>query len=255
VTKNFIHDCRTGIGGPGRAQPSEKIRISENRIERTGDGIAFGHWSDVAIEDNVIKDMDDRGGVTHHDALQIFGDARKVRILRNVMAHSQHQLMIMQDGFGPVDDVLVDTNVIYDAGAYAIQSSGVTGLRFINNTVWKSGYGSLLLRRGNFPGEVGPSDTVVANNILYGLSFDRAVTAVRRNNLILRTPATPGDGEIYGYDPELEDPEGGDFRPRASSLALEHADKSFAGDTDQLNRQRPGKPTIGALEPRSGKCN
>jgi polygalacturonase len=249
VERSSIHDCRAGIGGPGRAKPSKEISIVGNRIERTADGIAFGHWSDVTIEDNVIQHMNDRAGRTHHDALQVFGDVRRLHITRNTMAHSQHQLLIIQAGLGPVKGVTLENNIVYDAGAHAIQTSAIDGLRVVNNTILQSRYGSLLVRRGNHSNARGPEDAVIANNILKTLTFDRTNARVRRSNLILTKPASSGTREIYGRDPDLVAPADGDFRPREGSPASARADRGFAPRLDRAGARRPSPPTIGALEP------
>src|SRR5439155_8033714 len=53
--------------------------------------------------------------------------------------------------------------------------------RFINNTIWRSRFGGLLLRRSRYSGTA-PTDTVVVNNILSGYGeIEGAGTADRRS--------------------------------------------------------------------------
>jgi hypothetical protein len=97
-----------------------------------------------------------------------------VVIADNELARSGNgQLLLVQDAVGPIDDVLVQNNLIHEASGYAVQTQGATNARFIGNTIWRSFYGGLLVRAGQRTLPDGthtvPTDTVVRDNVLSGL--------------------------------------------------------------------------------------
>jgi hypothetical protein len=170
IGRNWIHDCYSGIVGPGRVTSSRKIAIIGNTIERnTADAIQFGNWDDVTITGNVMRGSHDPAGVIHNDGIQFTGSSTHVVITGNRISDSSAQLIFIQDAVGPISDVLVQNNFLYDAGAVAMQSWGATGVRIDHNTIWKTNYGGLWLRAGyQRPGEsiTVPTDTVVTNNVV-----------------------------------------------------------------------------------------
>lgn len=160
LSGNNLHDCKTGIAGPGDADVADDVTISGNTIQSMlGDGIQFGGMTDVSIVGNTIKDIKDPAGVIHNDAIQLTGGASKVDISRNVMANSGGQLLLIQGSRGPVDDVRIVGNLFHHSSAVAVQLAKVSGVTFANNTVWDSAIGGLLLRSPQ-------PDSVVVNNIL-----------------------------------------------------------------------------------------
>jgi hypothetical protein len=209
IRNSHIHDAGTGIGGPANVERSSGIYITDNLIERLkGDGIQFGEWHNVSIERNTIQDVSDPANVVHNDAIQLTGDSIGVVIRGNKLHRSADQLLLIQNAFGPLDDILVQENVIAGSGAYAIQSQGATRTRFIRNTVWYSRWGGLLLRAGR--SGVIATDTVVQGNILSALNIiEGARAAVNVDNWVpckttavtISAPcANPGFVDAAAYD-------------------------------------------------------
>jgi hypothetical protein len=231
IDKSHIHGCTTGIGGPGNSKQSSNIKITDNLIENLKtDGIQFGNWDNVLIQRNTIYFMMDRSAkclaaanprnCDHNDGVQFTGGSKNVKILDNLIAHSIFgQLMLIQPAVGPIEDVVVSNNLIYGSGAYAIQTNAKK-LVFINNTVWQSRYGGLLIRefkalgRYNKEAPYYPSDGIIANNILSGIGVINKMGVpnygYRSNNYINvglddkgrpKVPSFKFPGEIYGRDP------------------------------------------------------
>lgn len=256
VAGNWIHDCRGGIDGPGYGfdDPADVpltagITIRDNLLERfRADGIQFAHWRDVEIADNTIRTMQDPDHVEHNDGIQIMGDSARVRILRNVIAHSNGQLIIVQGAVGgPNDDILLRDNLAFDSATYAWQLGDVTDLRVYNNTVWKSKYGGILLRPGAYAS--------VANNIadFIGSSFGSGPGSYTYfdYNLMGRTWNTVLPHSGVGIDPGFVDAADDDYRLRPDSIAVGRGNPDFAGPTDLAGNPRPDPPSLGALEPGS----
>lgn len=209
VRNNYIHDCATGIGGPNynNGDPTynaHDITIQDNTLRNfTGDAIQFADWDNVVFDHNDIQYVRDPNGVIHNDGIQFTGNSHHVKITNNILAHSS-QLIFVQSAFGPISDVLIQNNLVYDARAYAVQIQGIEDTRFINNIVWDSGFGGLLIRKDGYNNIV-TTDTVVANNILYGFSkAEGADTAYEDYNIIRNTAIKPdnlGPHDKVGVDP------------------------------------------------------
>lgn len=253
VQDNHIHGCRVGISGAVNSPQSSGIAIRDNVIERLdADGIQFAGWDDVVIDGNVIRDMKPIDA-SHSDAIQFMGNSSGVRVTNNVLARSWFgQLVLIQDNFGPIDDVLVANNLMHDAyEGFAVQNAGATGVRFINNTIWRSRYGGLLLRQSKFSGTT-PTDTVVVNNILSGYSeVEGARTARREANAVQQcSPSDTEDtaGLLCDMDPAFVNPEADDYELQADSPARNAGTPDGAPTHDLRDRLRGTPPALGALE-------
>lgn len=253
VEDNWFHDCRSGIAGPGYGvrdpalvPHSNNIEIRRNRMERfRADGIAFGHWRDVAITDNLITEPRDPDGLIHNDGIQVFGDSQRVTIARNRITDSGGQLMLIQDMLGTNDDILIRDNLSYGCGTYCWQLGGTTNLRIYGNTVWKTKHGGILLRPGAY--------AKVANNIsdFIGKDFGTGggLLEYYDHNLVVRTWNTPGPNSLVGVDPRFVDPAAGDYRLQADSPAIGAGSSLFSEATDLVGAPRAAPPALGALEP------
>ena len=227
VQGSWFHDCRTGIAGPGAVGQSAGVRIERNTIERSQwDGIQFGGWDNVTIADNTIRETRDPGS-RHNDAVQLTGGTRGLRFARNRLIDSEHQLMLIQDAVGPIDDVIIEDNVFNGAGAYAIQSQGATRAVFVGNTVWNSRWGGLLVRGGvgsKIHTAVVPTDTDVVNNVLSGLTeYGGLKLRTAAGNFIACDPAARANrAKAPGTclaEPGFVDLAAGDLRLRGDSPA------------------------------------
>jgi Right handed beta helix region len=244
VVGNEIHDCSTGIAGVVGDADSERISISSNALYGfTPDGIQFGSWTDVTIADNTIEDMDD-GGVGHHtDAIQFVGDVSDVKIARNVMKASENgQLLFIQPQYGPIDQITVHDNLITGASGVAVQASGVTRLRFTQNTVWGNQLGGVLLRPH---AGIATHDAIVANNALQRLSWYQGATpSIQTRNVLGATDGPLGSGDVIDVAPGFAS----DWTPLTDSILVGAASPSWATPTD-LNGRVRDRSSVGALEP------
>jgi hypothetical protein len=251
VTRSRFRRCGVGISGSANsADPSaHHISIVGNSIAKSrGDGIHFGDWDDVRILRNVIKDMADPAHEIHNDGIQFLGDSSRVVIARNRVTDSQGQLLLIQPAFGPIDDVLVENNLFVGAGATAIQSQGARNVRLINNTVWRSRFGSLNIRSG----PSGPaSDTVIANNVLKTLSLSEGARARYLDyNLVRDCKACAGPHGLSGVDPRFVSPKRNRFGLRPRSPAAHAGNRKWGPPVDLRGRRRAGRPSLGAFEVR-----
>jgi hypothetical protein len=252
VQNNLFHHCRIGINGPNTpnstpATDTRDVAIVNNRMtDISGDGIQFGHWHEVFIHGNDIGPIGP--SELHNDALQFTGQSSHVVISANHLHDSASQLLFIQPAFGPISDVLVVNNLIHDAAhGYAVQSQGIEDVRFINNTIWNSRYGGLLIRRYN---EGLPVDNVVANNILYGFA-GLPLTAVMTNNVVRTDQDMPPHNiEIgLGDNPGFTNARDNDFSLRPGSAAKGFGSPAYAPKEDILGGPRSAlTPSAGAFE-------
>lgn len=204
ITNNYIHHCYIGIAGPGgggtvdsdgkplvvETYIAQYVRIAGNLVENMiSDSMVFGRTHDLIVDRNTFKDVDDRRAVCiankatchHNDNFQFFGETKRATITNNVFANSMRgQSMLVQTAIGPIDDVCVANNLIYNAGAINIQSAA-RRVHYIHNTIWQGLLGGLLVRSASSNGanvkssepDYWDSSAVYINNIFQGLGFDR----------------------------------------------------------------------------------
>jgi Right handed beta helix region len=167
IRNSHMHDCWTGVSGPGRvsaAYQSTGITIEGNLIERMrSDGIQFGDWNDVTIANNVIRDIRDPAGVIHNDGIQFTGGTQGARLIGNRISDASAAVLI-QPAIRPIDDVLLQGNVLGPNAAVTVQSQGATHARFIANTMCGGKLGGLWLRAA--PSGAAVTDTIVRDNRL-----------------------------------------------------------------------------------------
>jgi hypothetical protein len=215
IEDNEIHDCLNGFGAGagGTIVESRGLAIVGNRIEHmTGDAIQFGQWNDVVIAHNVIDGSYDPANRYHNDGVQLTGNSSNVRIEYNTISNSRHQLIFIQDAVGAVDHVLVQNNLVFGAGAVAIQSLGAERVRLRNNTVWANSAGGLRVG-GSTPSGHPAAGVEVTNNILSSLTFFDGATARLAGNVVpcATSPASHPEGVSCVDSVGFEDAALGDY--------------------------------------------
>ena len=253
IADNHLHDCYTGIAGPGNPLRSHTIAIVGNTIENlVADGIQFGNWDDVRIEGNVIRNIRDPKAEIHNDGIQMTGGSTGVRIAENRIYDSRHQLIFIQDAIGAIDGVDVINNLTLGAGGVAIQSLGATRARFVNNTSWEAKDGALWIGPGaNRNGtSVVPTDTVVVNNIARILRiFGGVQTPTSAGNVVLCPARYSGvvvpPGARCLSDLGFTDTANRDYTLRSDSAARPLATSMIKPATDVLGLDRT-EPAPGA---------
>lgn len=253
VRDSWIHDSYGGIAGPNTPNKSRQITILRNRLQRfRSDAIQFGQWDDVLIQGNKIANTKDPAGKLHNDGIQFTGGSSHVIIRGNVLRDSDAQLLFVQPAFGPIDDLLVENNLIHGAGAIAVQIQGASRTRIINNTIWESAYGGLLVRGPTiWKYGVTSRDAIVANNILsaFGVANGAGV-AYFGHNLLGKRSIVPGNANIVA-DPRFVNPKRGDFSLQPRSPAVGRAWNRYAPRIDLRGRRRARRPSVGAFEPKA----
>jgi hypothetical protein len=192
---------------------------------------------------------------THNDGIQIIGGSSKIRILDNLVYDSRHQLVLIQDAIdGTNDDVLFQNNVVFGSGSWAVHNQGATKARYINNTIWGTKPGSLLLRRGKTG--VRPTDTIVVNNILENFStYENATARYRDYNFIKSTRERRSGNDMSGSDPGFVNVHTGDFHLRADAVARGRGSRTWSPGRDLEGYPRGATPSLGALEAPAGRSS
>lgn len=171
---DYVHDCVIGLASESQDAVSVGVSITHCLFENFfGDAIDLGGMRDLTITDNVIRDIAHTPGATYHDdGIQFLGNTADVVIARNVLANSRDQLLFIQDAVqgrfshtSTNTDISVIGNLIYGAGAVAVQDQGGVNVAFVGNTIWAGLLGSMLIRKSGFTGIV-PNRTLVADNII-----------------------------------------------------------------------------------------
>jgi hypothetical protein len=205
LQRDRIHQCATGIGGPYNATGlrSSGVEIADSTIEgMTADGIQFGSWNKVKITGNTIDDIRDPAGSIHNDGVQLTGGSDDVEISRNRISDSRTQLILIQDAMAPVNNVRIQSNLLWNADGVGVQSGAATKLRFIHNTVWNTKLGGLWLWNGMGPNgtaKIVPADAVVVNNLVASfLLKDAAKVGTSAGNVTECTSTKPPTGTPAG---------------------------------------------------------
>lgn len=263
VRRSRLHACRMGISGPGDGLTDPRRRIRTRRIDildnvienMSADGIVFAHWRDSTIRGNVIRhihDVTQRG--YHNDAIQVMGDGIRLRIERNHLADSGGQLLFVQDAIRrqSVRDSVIAGNLIHHSAAYAVQLIGTRNVRFVNNTVWFSRYGGVLVREGQTRSY--DSGAVIANNLLPDLAVTDGVRIdVADHNLMPSTRSNRrlrGPHDIVMTTAPFVDADGGDFRLAPGAAARHAGAPALTTGLDLLGTPWGDTPSIGALQAR-----
>ena len=225
---DLIEHCVVGFGSISQDRFSRDITITHCTLtDFPGDAVDLGGLSGVVISHTVISHIADPASIAHNDGIQFLGNVRNVSIVDNVLADSRSQLLFIQDATAGADDhtslntnILVARNVIYGAGAVAVQDQGGAGVDFIQNTLWHNHFGSLWLVRSADSGRY-PTRTRLVGNIIQGLLFYQSSATVESHNLIVGAQAhfLYGPGDLVNVNPDFVSPQSGDFRLQQDSPA------------------------------------
>ena len=239
---SHVHDCAVGFTlGAGVDDATIEGNVFERFVQ---DGVNITGSTDVVFRANTVRNMHDPSGAAHNDAIQLTGNVERLLIDGNVLSDSHHHLIMMQDNRGPINDVLVQNNILTGGGGYAAQAEHVTNLRIVNNTVWGSWSGIAIRNRVGTP----TTDTVVVNNVLQGLSFREGTSPSRVANNVMGACATPKAGFACSTMPMFVDEVAGDFRLLPNSIARGLADPRDAPVHDILRKRRAAAPSAGAFD-------
>jgi hypothetical protein len=171
---DWVHNCTVGFKSEAQAEVSRNISITHSLFENLfGDAIDLGGDDGVTIANDVIRDIHrTHGFIYHDDGIQFFGNCANVLIAYNVEALSTDQLIFIQDAVKSKythssvnQDILVLGNLLYSAGAFAVQDQGGVNVQFVGNTIWHNKDGGLLIRRSGYT-HIVPTRTLVADNVI-----------------------------------------------------------------------------------------
>lgn len=259
VENSHFHHLMSGITGPNyriiggveNDLPNvDGVIVRNNLMEYfKADAMQFAGWDNVIIDRNVMQHSQHDPPPAepyHNDLIQFTGYSKNVRITNNYLADSSQHIFI-QPAFGPISDVVVENNVIWKSRAYAVQSQGIPGFRFVNNTMWDTVYGFII--RGGPNGEPAPTDGIVTNNIITSIAGAPAGTIEDYNIVMNLNPKrTYGSHDILGADPKFVNAAAGDFHLASGSPAIGAGTAQYAPAGDLENHGRNGAPDIGAYE-------
>ena len=288
ISGDWIHNCAVGFSSIAQDPLSYRITITDNTFsDFPGDAIYMGSLDDVIVSHNIIEDISDPADVIHNDGILMFGDDHNISITDNVLANSRVQLIFIQDAIASTStgvqsntNILIAHNLIYGAGAVAVQDQGGIGVSFVGNTMWDNYYGSLWVIKSPITGAQ-PQDTVLIDNVVQGFELiDSPLPAVENHNLIMNGPSLYSYGTdglvyldpvastyLYGAGDEVNAQPGftseptGDYQLSPGSPALGAATTVYTGvatgdsqDPDSLNADMYGtplasSPALGAFQP------
>ena len=114
--------------------------------------MALPPLTDRLIEANYIHDLS-APGAPHYDGIQIDGGESNIVIRGNTIIndHGQTSAVMIDNYFGPTNNVLVERNRLI-GGGYTVYSDGqfgggpITGVSFVNNRMGIGQWGYALIR-------------------------------------------------------------------------------------------------------------
>jgi hypothetical protein len=149
----------SGLGNSmGVYGPATVVRSNIHGVEN---GVT--PFSGSVVTDNYIHGLSAPGS-PHYDGIQIDGGASNIRIERNTIdmrEHSQTATVMIDNYFGPTDDILVNGNRLL-GGGYTVYSDGqfsggpITNVTFSNNRMGRGywGYASIVKNNPVWTGNV-----------------------------------------------------------------------------------------------------
>lgn len=221
IAGDWVHNCTLGFDTVAQDNPTTGLTIEHNLFQNFyGDAIDLGGLDNTAIVDNVVESIHHSAGVVYHDdGIQFLGNTSNTLIQNNVLANSGDQLLFIQaaiagqfNGVQTNSNIVVDRNLIYGAGAAAVQDQGAVNLHFVDNTVWDSNNAALIIRRGT-QGTTGAT-TTLQGNILQSY-IQMSAPGSESHNMILtvsrQTQNTLSPTDIVGIAPSFVNAGQGDF--------------------------------------------
>jgi hypothetical protein len=293
VSGDIFEHCVIGFSSQAQDALSTNVQLTDDTFQDfTGAAIYLGGLDDVVVSHDVIRNILDPAGIWHNDGILFLGNVQNVDIVDNVICDSGRQLIFIQDAVaGTVSrvrsntNILVAHNLLYGAGAVAIQDQAGVDVRFVGNTMWGNHFGSLWLLASPFTGLL-PHGTIVTDNIVQGFEvIDGARPAIEDNNLIdggpnaydisstgevLIQPEAPlagwkfGPGDLVATAPQFVSESIGEYQLASDSPALTagtfHFSTGLAAQSDApsdlLSYDVDGDPlrrpvAIGAFQPQA----
>jgi hypothetical protein len=187
-----IENCVVGFTSAAADNYSKNISILHCTFKHMfGDAIDLGGIDGMEIANNVISSVHRSKGHHHYhdDGIQFFGNTANVVIAYNVEENSTDQLIFIQDaiknkysGVSSNQNILVLGNLLYGAGALAVQDQGGVNVQFIGNTIWDTHDGALLVRRSPYS-HIVPTHTLVADNIIEQFGMQHVPSIVEGYNI------------------------------------------------------------------------
>ncbi len=224
---DWVHNCTLGLTTVAQDNPTNALTISHNLFQNFyGDAIDLGGLSNTTIADNVIENIHHSPGTIYHDdGIQFLGNTTNTLIQNNVLSNSGDQLLFIQaeiagqfNGVQTNSNIVADHNLIYGAGAAAVQDQGAVNLRFIDNTVWDSSNAAFIIRKGT-QGTTGATTTLQGNIIQSYIQM--SAPGAESHNMIYTvsrpTAATLSPTDIVGVVPSFINAGQGDFALVAGS--------------------------------------
>lgn len=223
-----------GVNANGYGPEISRLRIVGNKFARTrGGGIAVAGVRDSLIEANEIAAVAPApGSPIHADPILIQG-ATRLTVSRNLIRENEQAIVI----FDGVSGLRFVNNTVVGGENYGVNFQGsAPGLRFLANTIWDNAFGGLLVQ-----GTLGPGALVV-NNILQSVSGGGGIAGVEDYNLIGRGPRN-GRHDRRGA-PRFTAPPRLDYSLRRRSRAIDAGTSDGTPRRDRLGHGRVDDPEV-----------
>jgi hypothetical protein len=223
-----IENCVVGFTSAAADNYSKNISIIHCSFKNIyGDAIDLGGIDGMEIANNLISGVHRSAGHHHYhvDEIQFFGNTANVVIAYNVEENSTDQMIFIQDaiknkysGVRTNQDILVLGNLVYGAGALAVQDQGGVNVQFIGNTIWDTHDGALLVRRSPYS-HIVPTHTLVADNIVETFGLQHVPSVVEGYNVFGKTGHAHSRTDRVTLRPGFVAPNSGQFSLTAHSAA------------------------------------
>jgi hypothetical protein len=227
LSGDLIEHCVVGFTSAAAANYAKNITLTHCTFKSIyGDAIDLGGIDGMEIANNLINGVHRTAGHHHYhdDGIQFFGNTANIVIAYNVEANSTDQLIFIQDaiknkynGSSTNQDILVLGNLLYGAGALAVQDQGGLNVQFIGNTIWDTHDGALLVRRSPYS-HIVPTHTLVADNVIEKFGLFRVKKIVQGYN-VFGTAHVRGKADVVRAHPGFTDSGAGVYSLDSSSPA------------------------------------